>query len=275
MIWQGQLNLEYTYQAEKTILSKAFFQSPLKVQRPFYPEGQPLCHTVMLHTAGGIVGGDRLLYQIQCHPEAQSLLTTATAGKVYRSNGQWAYQTVEINLAEKSYLEWLPQETIIFNQACYQQDLRVNLAPQSVFLGWEIQRLGRTAREEQFLEGEWRSRWEIWQNQQPLWIDRQRLVGNENTVNAPNTLNKMPILGTLIWQGIPLQKKILEQAQGLTHELRNLGKIGLTLTQNEGLVCRYRGDSTQEIYNIFRQLWSLLRFTYRHQTAIKPRVWSV
>lgn len=275
MVWQGQLNLEYTYQAEKTILSKAFFQAPLKVQRPFYPEGQPICHTVILHTAGGIVGGDRLLYQIQCQPEAQSLLTTATAGKVYRSNGQFAYQTVEINLAEKSYLEWLPQETIIFNQACYQQDLRVNLADQAVFCGWEIQRLGRTAREEQFLSGEWRSRWEIWQNEQPIWIDKQQLRGSENTVNSPNALNQMPLLGTLIGLGIPLSKNILEQAQGLTQELRDLGKIGLTLTQNDGLVCRYRGDSTQEVYQIFRLLWSLLRLTYRQQTAIKPRVWPV
>ena len=118
-------------------------------------------------------------------------------------------------------------------------------------------------------------RWEIWQNEQTIWIDKQQLRGSENTVNSPNALNQMPLLGTLIGLGIPLSKNILEQAQGLTQELRDLGKIGLTLTQNDGLVCRYRGDSTQEVYQIFRQLWSLLRLTYRQQTAIKPRVWPV
>lgn len=273
--WQGQLNLDYVYKDNKTILEKAFSQAPFKVQRPFYPEGNQICHTVMLHTAGGIVGGDRLCSQINLQPECQVLLTTAAASKVYRSEAKFAQQTIEINLAKNSYLEWLPQETIIFNQAYYQQELRINLAENAVFCGWEIHRLGRTASAEQFLTGEWRSRWEIWQDHQPIWIDRQRLIGGEQTVNSINGLNKMPIIATFLWIGQPVSQDILAQAKLLTENLREQGKLGLTFTQNEGLLCRYRGDSKPEVWQIFQQLWHLLRLHYRHQASIKPRVWTV
>jgi len=273
--WKGQLNLDYAYKYHKTILEKAFSQAPFKVQRSFYPEGNQFCHTVMLHTAGGIVGGDRLCSQINLQPECQVLLTTAAASKVYRSEAKFAQQTIEINLADNSYLEWLPQTTIIFNQAYYQQELRVNLAENAVFCGWEIHRLGRTARAEQFLTGEWRSRWEVWQNQQPLWLDRQRLSGSEQTVNSINGLNKMPIIATFLWLGQPISPDILAQAKLLTENLRKQGKLGLTLTQNEGLLCRYRGDSNSEVWQVFQQLWHLLRLNYRHQPPIKPRVWTV
>ncbi|MFP4412959.1 MAG: urease accessory protein UreD, partial [Coleofasciculus sp.] len=57
--WQGSLELVYADDQSKTRLVRDRITSPLKVQRPFYPEGQGVCHTVVLHTAGGIVGGDR------------------------------------------------------------------------------------------------------------------------------------------------------------------------------------------------------------------------
>ena len=58
--WQGILELEYRHHGGKTHISHQQSQAPLKLQRPFYPEGEGICHSVILHTAGGIVGGDRL-----------------------------------------------------------------------------------------------------------------------------------------------------------------------------------------------------------------------
>ncbi|HEY9662107.1 MAG TPA: urease accessory protein UreD, partial [Allocoleopsis sp.] len=173
--WHGQLQLEFDRQHHKTLVSHSYAQAPLKVQRPFYPEGDAICHSVMLHTAGGIVGGDRLSIQVKAHPNAQTLLTTAAATKVYRTNGREAQQQIQIAGAAGSCVEWLPQETIVFDGAVYRQDLRVDLAPDAVWLGWDITRLGRSARGEKFASGDWRSKTEVWQGDRLVWVDPQRI----------------------------------------------------------------------------------------------------
>jgi urease accessory protein len=65
--WQGQIDLQFRRDGEKTLLQKNYARAPLKIQRPFYPESN-LCHTVILHSAGGMVGGDRLSYKIWLPP---------------------------------------------------------------------------------------------------------------------------------------------------------------------------------------------------------------
>ena len=110
--WHGLLNLVYANRQDSTQLIYNHHQAPLKVQRPFYPEGQEICHSVILHTAGGIVGGDRLSSHIHLQPNTTALITTAAAGKIYRSNGLQARQTVNIQVDAHACLEYLPQETI-------------------------------------------------------------------------------------------------------------------------------------------------------------------
>ncbi|PZV26647.1 MAG: urease accessory protein [Snowella sp.] len=271
--WTGKLDLNYSHQDGTTKLSQALAQAPLKIQRAFYPEGPELCHSVILHTAGGIVGGDRLVQNIELEAHSQVLLTTAAATKVYRSEGERSEQIITIKLGENAYLEWFPQETVIFNQAIYQQDLRVELAKNAVFCGWEITRLGRTARGEQFLTGDWRSRIEIWQAGYPLWIDRQGLQGNLEIINSPNGLNQKAIVATFIWLGHNVGQEVVTEARELGKSWVKEGEIGITQTQGEGLLCRYRGNSTTEVKHYFEAIWGLLCQSYRDRPAIHPRVW--
>ena len=271
--WTGKLDLTYSHQDGTTKLSNALAQAPLKIQRAFYPEGSELCHSVILHTAGGIVGGDRLLQTIELEADSQVLLTTAAASKVYRSEGERSQQIITLTLGENSYLEWFPQETVIFNEAIYQQDLRVELGENAVFCGWEITRLGRTARGEQFLAGDWRSRIEIWQAGRPLWIDRQGLQGGLEIINSPNGLNQKAIVATFICLGQKVETEILTEARELGKSWVKEGEIGLTQTQNDGLLCRYRGSSTTEVKQYFEAIWGLLRQNYRDRPVVRPRVW--
>jgi urease accessory protein len=240
--------------------------------------GSPICEIVTLHTAGGIVGSDRLNQTLRLQPNSRVLMTTAAATKVYRSNGQQARQTIEIDLEENATLEWLPQETIVFNGANYRQDLRVNLSLGASFLGWEITRFGRSARGERFLQGEWRSRTEIWQQGKPLWIDRQWLPGSEETFYSPNALAASPLVGTLIYLGEPVAAELMEKIRHLTPPLSRggtlSGQFGVTRTPKEGLLCRYRGDSTAEVKDRFTQIWQLLRLGLGETSAIAPRVWQ-
>jgi urease accessory protein len=173
-----------------------------------------------------------------------------------------------------AYLEWLPQETIVFNGAIYQQDLRVELAPQASWLGWEITRFGRSARGETFLQGEWRSHTEVWQQGHPLWIDRQWLPAGEDILNSPHGLAGQPIVATLCWIGQPVSREILDTARILWNSKERQGEAGVTQLIS-GLVCRYRGASTLEVRNWFTDIWQLLRLSSVGRSVTKPRVWQM
>jgi urease accessory protein len=269
--WHGKLNLVYADRQGATQLIYNHHQAPLKVQRPFYPEGEKVCHSVILHTAGGMVGGDRLSSNIHLQPQAQALITTAAASKIYRSNGLQARQTIQMQVDAGACLEWLPQETILFNDAIYRQDLRVELATGGSWLGWEITRFGRSARGEKFLQGEWRSHTEIWQQGVPLWIDRQWLRGSEDIFHSPHGLAGKPIVGSLVWVGGAVSAEIIEKTRNLWD---GEGEAGVSRLQN-GLLCRYRGSSTSEVRNWFIDVWQMLRVSFLNRGNCIPRVWQV
>ncbi|GAB4241906.1 MAG: urease accessory protein UreD [Elainellaceae cyanobacterium] len=275
--WHGQLHLEFARRDDQTLLSHNYAQAPLKIQRPFYPEGQDVCHSVMLHTAGGIVGGDRLSVQVTLHPQAQALVTTAAAAKLYRSNGKEATQTIALSIAEGACLEWLPQETIVFDGACYRQNLRVELAANATWLGWEITRLGRSARGETFNRGTWRSHTEVWQAGRLLWFDPQWIEGSGEMLESEHGLGGYPVIGSFAFIGQPVSKEWVEKARSLwvrSETGSETGEVGVTRLMN-GLLCRYRGHSTIEARQWFIQVWHLLRLSCMGRSGCIPRVWQL
>jgi urease accessory protein len=272
--WHGQLDLTFAARSGGTHLIAVQNQAPLKVQRPFTnPDGS--AQVVMLHTAGGMVGGDRLSISLDLQSNAQALVTTAAAAKIYRSTGALAQQQVAIQLAPGACLEWLPQETIVFDQAQYQQDLRVDLGAGAQWLGWEVTRFGRSARGERFTSGSWRSRTEVWQGGQPLWIDRQWLPASELLWDSPHGLGGMPIVGTLAWVGQAVSPEFVAQVRQLERQLGPGGaQFGVTRLPL-GLLCRYRGDSSTAVRQWFSQVWQLIRVEQWQRDTEVPRVWML
>ncbi len=111
--WEAELTLGFARRGDKTAMVSRAHRGPLTVQRPFYPEGG-VCHVYLLHPPGGIVAGDRLTIKATAEAGAQALITTPAAGKFYRSGGEKAVQAVDLTVAENAGLEWLPQETIVY-----------------------------------------------------------------------------------------------------------------------------------------------------------------
>lgn len=268
--WHGRLELFYQRRAHRTDLVRERVGAPLKIQRPFYPEGPGVCHSVLLHTAGGIVGGDRLSIALDLGPNAQVVATTAAATKLYRSVGPTATQTLDIHLGAGACLEWLPQEAIAFSGSMFYQRTRIDLEPGAVWLGAEVVRLGRSARGEQFLAGDWRSALEVWQGDVPLWVDRQWIPGDRTTWSSPHGLANRPVVGSWVLAGWGCDRAILDQ-------LRNLGTptdadAGISWLE-QGLVARYRGASTQGARAWFTALWQGVRSHYLGRSACPPRTW--
>lgn len=277
--WQGQLGLTFARRSDKTILSRSQVQAPLKVQRPFYPEGDAVCHSVMLHTAGGIVGGDRLSFNVQLEAESQALVTTAAATKIYRSNGLEAQQTTQIQVAPGACLEWLPQETIVFDGACYQQQLRVELAPGATWMGWEMTRLGRSARGERFSSGHWRSQTELWQADRLIWIDPQYIQGGSEALTSLHGLAGYPVIASFVVVGQQISDELLEKLRSIQtsnprFQALNPNQMGMTRLPT-GLLCRYRGSSTIEARRWCIAIWTLIRQQCLGRSSCIPRVWQL
>lgn len=277
--WQGVLHLQFARQPDRTQLRYSHAQAPLKVQRPFYPEGE-ICHVVGLHTAGGVAGGDRLLYDIQLQPSTQALMTTATAAKIYRSGGLLAEQQVSLQIADHACLEWLPQETIVFNDARYYQTMRVDLGQDALWMGWEITRLGRTARGERFAQGEWRSQIEVWQAGVPLWIDLQQIEGDSSVLDSVHGLGGAPIIGSFAIVGRDVTPELVQHVRDCWNDrpyradTLQLGEAGVTRLM-AGLLCRYRGYSSTEVRHWFIAVWHCARQALCDRSACPPRVWQL
>ncbi len=270
--WIGELELKFAKRNQQTLLTRSYTVAPYKVQRSLYPEGEEVCHCILLHTAGGLVGGDRLSAKIHLQPHTQALITTATASKIYRSNGAESMQNIDIRIDEGASLEWFPQETIAFAESQYRQTTRIELAPSATCTMWEIVRFGRTARGEKFLDSNWRSHTEVWRDQMPLWIDRQYLHGKLETLQSLNALNGYAIAASFVFVGANVEPELITQIRSTWEDGNYQGTSGVTRSLS-GVVCRYCGDSSSDARRWFQQIWQLLRVSYKNRVISVPRVW--
>lgn len=167
------------------MLCERVHDGPLRLLKPLYPEGDGICHAVLVHPPGGIVGGDQLRVEVEVEAGAHLVATTPGAQKWYRSLGLRANASTRLQIAAGGALEWLPQETIVFDGAQAEQCLRIETSAEGRFLGWEALSLGRAARQERFSHGLFRQRTEIIRDGAPLWRELLRAAGGDGWLDSP------------------------------------------------------------------------------------------
>lgn len=281
--WHGRLWLRFEAGAEGTV-HQGGSTAPLRLQRGFRRAGGR-CELPILHTAGGLVGGDRLSLEVELAPGSSALLTSVAAQKVYGSIGRsrrepaglWACQDVRMTLAEGADLEWLPQELVLYADGLYSQRLRVELAPGASWLGAEVVRLGRTAAGEQLGEGRWRSALEVVRlgPDGPRWELVDRLELADAALRGGHGMGGEPVFGSLVWAAAqPLAAGALAEllAEGRRARVGLEGEMecgGL----DQGLVARYRGPSTTAARTWFTRLWAAIRSARGLSAPELPRCW--
>jgi urease accessory protein len=261
--WKAGLRLAFERRGARTVLAERQHDGPLVVQKPLYPEGEAVCHAIVVHPPAGMAGGDELELGVRATAGAHALLTTPGAGKWYRSAGPEASQRLRFDV--DGALEWLPQETIVFDAARARLETEVRLRGESRYLGWEILCLGRTGSGETFERGELRLSTKVYRDGRLLWLERGRLEGGGALLDSPAGLQGKPVCATLI-----------AASAFSTIDLAACRQVeSLAVTQLPGvLVARYLGNSSEQAKQLFSRLWALLRPALFGLEAHAPRIWS-
>jgi len=261
--WKARLALGFERRDRRSVLAERRHDGPLVVQKPLYPEGDAVCHAIVVHPPAGIAGGDDLELSARAGEGAHALLTTPGAGKWYRSAGPWASQKLRFEVA--GALEWLPQETIVFDGALARLQTEVRLSGDARYLGWEILCLGRTGSGERFDRGEIRLNMKIYRDGKLLWLERGRIEGGGALLDSPAGLQGKPVCATLV-AASPFPMIDLAACREVE---------SLSVTQLPGvLVARYLGDSSEQAKRQFAKLWTVLRPAVFGREAQAPRIWS-
>lgn len=162
--WRGRLSVQYRRDGERTI-SHDLHEGPLRLLQRLYPEGPGVCHHVLVHPPGGIVGGDQLEIDLTLAPGSHAVLTTPGATRFYRSAGLPASQVVTARVQDGGRLEWLPLENIAYPGCLAENRITFALEGGAEMIGWDLLALGLPAAGAAFDRGcilqhvEWPGRW--------------------------------------------------------------------------------------------------------------------
>jgi urease accessory protein len=268
--WRAELALDFARRADRTVLATRRHDGPLVVQKPFYPEGETVCHAIVVHPPGGIAGGDELRIDLGVGRDAHALLTTPGAGKWYRSNGARARAQQRFTVAPGATLEWLPQETIVFDGALAELCTEVRLTGDACYLGWEILCLGRIGSGERFRCGACAMMTTLWRDGIPLWVERGRIEGSDSLLDSPVGLAGEPIFATFLAAAPGIDQAVRNRCR---EQVPEVGEGAVTLLPAGLLVSRFRGPSTEAARRYFMRLWKTLRPAVSGRAAQAPRIW--
>ncbi|HEY7773415.1 MAG TPA: urease accessory protein UreD [Marinagarivorans sp.] len=270
--WKASLALEFALREQVTRIVANRHCGPLRVLKPFYPE--PLCcHTYLLHPPGGLVLGDELSIDIWVNKGAHALITTPSAGKVYgvERAKEKQLQTVTLSAGASACLEWLPQETLIFNGANTVLSTEAHLAGDANLALWDVVCFGRPASGLDFISGRCVQSIRIFRDGVPLLIERNVVDGGGDLQRCHWGLGGANSMGTFVLTVSSEREQRQNWIEAL--QLRFGGQWGIT-QKGELCITRYLGDSASRCRQGFEWLWHLLRTQLNGKTAVAPRIWA-
>jgi urease accessory protein len=276
MTWHAALSLDYLVEDRRTV-ARYLHKGPLRILKSLYPEGDTICHNVLVHPPGGLVGGDMLDMTVSVGAGSHGLVTTPGATRFYRSEAGLATQQLHARLEEGARLEWLPLEAIAYNQCDALNRAVFELAPTAELMTWDITALGLPATDQPFVQGTFRQHLEI----PGVWLERGTLNGADTRLlNSALGLAGQRCMATLVFAcGAPIAQDRL--AQGLeaarecleAHDLR--WQAGITAANPQVMVLRVLAPVTEPAVQLLKQVWVAWRQVMWQLGGTPPRLWNL
>lgn len=274
MGWHGHLKLDYRQSRARTVVHDTH-DGPLRVLQSLYPEGDAVCHNVLVHPPGGVVGGDVLQIGIDVAQGCHALVTTPGATRFYRSAGDPALQTLTARVASGARLEWLPLETILYRNTLAENRMRFELAPGAEMMGWEVLALGLPASEEPFDRGRYTQTIEL----PGVWLERGHIDGGDTRLlQSPLGWAGHSVLATMwLAAGTPLaaarRDALLDSARELASAHPLAATAGASAPHAEVVVLRALAHRVEPAMGLLAAVWKRWRDLAWSLPASVPRVW--
>jgi len=264
----GALEIGFRCVDGVTRLAHLFQHDPC---RALFPRAEPddIGQAVLITTSGGLAGGDRLRIAVNGEAGARQLLATQAAEKVYRSDGAPTEVEIALAVGAGAWIEWLPQETILFEGARLNRRVGLDVAEGGSLLAGDMLAFGRAARGEKFTTGRLFDRWRLRLGGRLAWADQLLIDDPPADLAHPAGFGGAGAFGTLIYAG--------PQAEALLPRVRDLLegfdlRAGCTLMGGVLLVRLLAGDA-EPLRHDFAKLWMLIRSEAGGLPARMPRIW--
>jgi urease accessory protein len=184
-----------------------FQRSPVRIMFPRV--GCAIEEAVLVNTAGGIAGGDRLEFGVTALASASIAVTSQAAEKVYRALNEPARIATKLQACEAAKLAWLPQETIVFNWGRLSRETEVELSSGAELLALEWLVLGRAAHGEEMVGGHITDSWRVKKDGRLIWADCFRITDEVFPhVHRKALLSNCKAVATLIYFGPHLDARL-------------------------------------------------------------------
>lgn len=276
MPWHASLQLDYTLEGTRTVARHAH-NGPLRILQSLYPEGDAVCHNVLVHPPGGLVGGDTLDISATVGPGAHGLVTTPGATRFYRSTGERALQRTHLTLAEGARLEWLPLEALCYNACNAENHLTLNLAPGAECMGWDVTALGLPHAGQPFETGRFVQHIEA----PGLWLERGVIdAADHRLLESPLGLAGQRCMASLFFVvGTPLERArrdtALDAARAVMDAHALKASAGATSPNGQVLVVRALAPQVEPAMQLLQQVRAAWRAALWQLCAEPPRIWSM
>jgi urease accessory protein len=257
----GRIALVVEASEGKTRRKRVHEAGSLRVRFP--GSGVDELEAVLVNTGGGITGGDCFGLEFTVGTGARLVTTTAAAEKIYRSLGPDAAINIKLDVGSGASLAWLPQETILFNQACMARGIEIRLAESASLVFVESIVFGRSGMGEAVIDGRLIDRWRVWRDGRLIFAETMRLEGKIAATLAEPAVGAgaVAFANVLIAPGDEATVTALRALEPQFH-----GEIGLSAWNGLALARLCAKDSLMLRHDLVRLLTTL-------RGGMLPRLW--
>jgi urease accessory protein len=271
--WLAKLSLYYERTSIGTVLKKSLHEGPLRVQKALFPEGNDICHSIIIHPPAGIAGGDTLEIDVFVGSECHAVLSTPSASKWYKSFKNPATQSIQFELGANAKLDWLPQENLFFKGADAKVLTKLNLQNSSSFIGWDAAMLGRHASGEEWSKGHVHIGNQIYRDGKLLWIENGQIDAEDMHYKSLPQIGSWPVFATL-WAVGPACSRTLAESLSNMMPWTDALRSGVTYLPQGVLLARAVSNDIELTRNWMINTWSILRPLVHGVPAKSLRLWA-
>ena len=276
MTWNASLSLDYTLESNRSVV-RHLHTGPLRVLQSLYPEGGAVCHNVLVHPPGGLVGGDTLDITVTVGSGAHGLVTTPGATRFYRSEGPPAVQRAQLRLQAGARMEWFPMEAILYSGCVAENRLSFDLDPGAELMGWDLTALGLPHAGQPYARGTFCQHIEM----PGVWLERGAIDASDTRLlSSPAGLAGNTCVASIFFAtGSPMGRErremALESARPVLQEHALKPWAGVTSPNPQVVVLRVLAPQVEPAMALLKNVWTAWRGALWNMPATLPRIWAM